>query len=211
MSFYPKEFKEAISLLSHKEKDKLILRLLKKDLALTNKLMFELVDTSTVEERRAELETHIIKSVSRIIETYYSIGYLNMDVRYLSGDITEHVKTTKDKYGEASLNLLLLTELLKGSKQIILESRAYTKLHKFLTAIIARVYKVMVLINKMDNDLLLDFKEDLQELAELIIGIEPLMKVAINNALDINWLINTEIPEDIVEIQKELRANGFLK
>ena len=55
MSF-PKEFKEALSHLPSKEKDKLILQLLKKDLVLANRLLFELVNTNTVEEQREKVE-----------------------------------------------------------------------------------------------------------------------------------------------------------
>lgn len=46
---FPKEFKEALSHLPSKEKDKLVLRLLRKDLLLANRLLFELVNTNTVE------------------------------------------------------------------------------------------------------------------------------------------------------------------
>ena len=45
---FDKEFKTAIHNLSDVEKDKLILRLLRKDLDLANRLYFELVDTETV-------------------------------------------------------------------------------------------------------------------------------------------------------------------
>lgn len=38
-----------------------------------------------------------------------------------------------------------------------------------------------------------------------------LMKMAINNGLDVNWLWNAEIPENIDAIHKQLRAEGFLK
>jgi hypothetical protein len=53
---FEKEFKEALLDLPIKEKDKLLLRLLKRDVPLANQLYFELVSTQTVEERRAELE-----------------------------------------------------------------------------------------------------------------------------------------------------------
>lgn len=43
---YSKEFKEAISRLPSTEKDKLIFRLLKHDMALENRLYFELVNTT---------------------------------------------------------------------------------------------------------------------------------------------------------------------
>ena len=51
---FSKEFKKAIQELPNTEKDKLIFRLLKRDLDLANRLHFELVDTETVEEKRRE-------------------------------------------------------------------------------------------------------------------------------------------------------------
>jgi hypothetical protein len=208
---FDKEFKTAIHHLPSIEKDKLILRLLKKDLNLANKLLFELVDTSSATERRESVERHIVSNVNRMSKGFYSIGYLNMDVRYLSGDITEHVKITKDKYGEVSLNLLLLSEVLKQNKDNILTARPPVKLRKFCTAIIARIFKVLLLINKMDEDLLLDFKEDLMLLGGLMSKNNKLMNTAVKNGLDVNWLLNAEIPENINEIHKKIRAQGFLK
>lgn len=211
MSFYTKEFKEAISHLPSKEKDKLILRLLKKDLIVANRLQFELVDNGNIEERRAIIEKHIVSRVAHITERFYKISYLNMDVRYLSGDITQHVKITKDKYGDASLNLLLLIEVLRQNKDNILTAKPPVKLRKFSTAIIARVFKVLLLINKMDNDYLLDFKKDLKTLGQLIGDNDKIMNTAIKNGLDVNWLLNAEIPENIVSTHRELKNNGFLK
>ena len=51
MTFDP-EFKKALQLLPEKEKDKLILRLLKRDLQLANRLQFELVETDSVQDKR---------------------------------------------------------------------------------------------------------------------------------------------------------------
>ena len=211
MSVFSKEFKEAISHLPSAEKDKLILRLLKKDLILANRLQFELVDDGNLEERRVKIENHIISNMERMAERFYRISYLNMDVRYLSGDITEHVKITKDKYGDASLNLLLLIEVLRLNRDNILTARPPVKLRKFSTAIIARVFKVLLLINKMDNDLLLDFKDDLKKLGNLIGNNDVIMKTAIKHGLDVNWLINAGIPENLVSIHKDLKNNGYLK
>ena len=203
------EFKEALRHLPIKEKDKLIVRLLKKDLNLAKRLMFELVDTRSVDEHRLIVEKLIISQVARMSNNYYSIGYLNVDVRHLSADITDHVRTTKDKYGNASLNLLLLNEVLKLNKDNIAKARPRAKLYKFCTAIIARVYKVLILINKMDNDLLLDFKPDLITLGKLISENEIVMDTAINQGLDVNWLLFAEIPEDIASIHKNLKASGL--
>lgn len=211
MTQFSKEFKEALSHLPATEKDKLILRLLKKDLNLANRLLFELVDTKSIEERREVVANHITSTVNRMTERFYSIAYFNVEVRWLSGDITEHVKITKDKYGEASLNLLLLNEILKQNKTNILTARPPVKLLKFSIQLIARVFKVLLLINKMDADLLLDFKENLILLGELLSDNNKLMNTAVKNGLDVNWLLNAEIPSDIVHIHKELKANGLLK
>ena len=211
MTVFSKEFATAISHLPSAEKDKLILRLLKKDVVLANRLQFELVDDGNLEERRAVLEKHVISRVKRMTEQFYRISYLNMDVRYLSGDITEHVKITKDKYGDASLNLLLLIEVLRLNKDNILTARPPVKLRKFSTAIIARVFKILLLINKMDTDLLLDFKDNLKTLGELIGDNDVIMRTAIKNGLDVNWLLRAEIPENLVSIHREIKNNGFLK
>ena len=48
---------------------------------------------------------------------YYSPGYLLLELRSISGRITQHVKTTKDKYGEVALNCLLLNQAFKSAKK----------------------------------------------------------------------------------------------
>jgi hypothetical protein len=209
MSF-DKEFKEAISHLADKEKDKLILRLLKRDDMLANRLYFELVSTTSVEEQRSKMEERVVDQVKTISSRFYSLGYLNIDIRYLSGEITEHVKITKDKFGEASLNLLMLNEVIKRNHDRILNA-THGKARKLCVALVARVFKVLLLINKMHEDLHLEFEDSLKELGELIGNNPHLMKIAINNGLDVNWLFQAEIPEDIVQHYKELRQNGFLK
>ena len=49
---FSKEFKDALADLPSKEKDKLIIRLLRKDPALTQRLYFELVMDRTVDQQR---------------------------------------------------------------------------------------------------------------------------------------------------------------
>jgi hypothetical protein len=205
-----KEFIEALSHLSSAEKDKLILRLLKKDEILAKRLFYDLVDDYPIEKRRGELENHIISDMTDMGSQTYPIGYLSMAVRSLSGAINEHVKVTKDKYGEASLNLLLAIEAINQNKETLLKSQARVKLSKFYTAIIVRIFKVMLLIHKMDEDLKFDFNENLVILGGLIIDNPKLMKLCVNVGLDVNWLIHGEIPSDIVVVHKELKANGFL-
>ena len=128
---FDKEFKTAIENLPSAEKDKLIFRLLKKDLDLVNRLYFELVDTESVEDKRKKMTALVTKKVKFTNERFYSIGNLFMDMRFISGDINEHVRMTKDKFGEISLNLQMLIEVLTINRIYINTSKP-THSYKFL-------------------------------------------------------------------------------
>ena len=210
MMFDP-AFKEAISNLSSKEKDKLLFRLLKKDLKLVNRLYFELVSTKTVDDLRSEMEERIEIQVKKLSDDFYSFGYLNMDVRYLSGDITHHVSKTKDKFGDISLNLLLLREVMRHNVVRIENSKKSKAKNKFIAAIYARVFKVLKGIQKLDEDYFIDFEEDLKAVGNCIGNSDLMMREAIYHGLDVNWLLQPYIPEDIVEIHKNLRERGYLR
>ena len=207
---FSKEFKKAIQELPNSEKDKLIFRLLKRDLDLANRLYFELVDVETVEDKRAAFEIEMLRKINYFSDRYYSVGYLLQDTRFLSGDITNHVKITKDKFGEISLNLKMLNHLLTINNKRI-ETVTYSKAYTLCIYVIARAFKILLLIKAIDEDYFLDFKENLSTLGKLIYDNPFLMHTAIDNDLDVNWLILGEIPENIVTIHKEIRANGFLK
>lgn len=207
---FSKEFKKAIQELPNSEKDKLIFRLLKRDLDLANRLYFELVDVETVEDKRAAFEIEMLRKINYFSDRYYSVGYLLQDTRFLSGDINNHVKITKDKFGEISLNLKMLNHLLTINNKRI-ETVTYSKAYTLCIYVIARAFKILLLIKAIDEDYFLDFKENLSTLGKLIYDNPFLMHTAIDNDLDVNWLILGEIPENIVAIHKEIRANGFLK
>ena len=83
--------------------------------------------------------------------------------------------------------------------------------YAFNIYVIARSFKILTQIKAIHEDLQYDFKEDLETLGELIATFPNIMKLCIYNGLDVNWLINFDIPDDIVAIQKDLRARGFLK
>ena len=98
MAKLEKDLQEAILSMPQKEKDKLLLKLIAKDDVLIQQLEFTLVEGgSTVEYRRDEVKN----AIDKLYQTdRYSSGYLMMDMRYINGDITRHVKVTKDKYVE---------------------------------------------------------------------------------------------------------------
>lgn len=179
-------------------------------MTLANRLNFELIDKRTVDEIREDMEETVVRRVTRFSNNFYSPGYLMLDLRELSGVITEYVKVTKDKYGEASLNLLMLNETLKGNSHNILKSTR-GRSRKLCIYIIARAFKILILISKMHEDIWLDFRSDLLSLGELIVGNEHLKMAAIQNGLEVQWLLEGEIPENIDAIHTDVRSKGYLK
>lgn len=207
---FEKEFKEAILNLPIKEKDRLLLRLLKRDVPLANQLYFELVSTQTVEERRAELEDMVRERALNSAKRSKSIQHLLLQMRSLSGDITEQVKITKDKFGEISLNLLMLNSILETvNPQSSFFHRG--KVQKFAVYVVARAFKLLVLIRAMHEDYLVDFREDLEKLGKLMSQNDLLNRTADQHGLDLDWLCSGEIPESIKERQDVLRKRGLLK
>lgn len=210
MLTFDQEFKDAISDLTDKEKDKLILRLLRRDPILAKRLQFELLGHDSVEDRRAEMEEKIRERVQQLSGNRFHIGTMATEMRSLSAAITEHVKVTKDKLGEAGLNLLLLNEVLRRNVHNI-EAARRSKSDKVVRYVVARAFKVLVLIRALHEDYLTDFKEDLQTLGELIGQSRLFLHTASDHGLNVSWLLEGEIPEDIKERQAELRKRGFLR
>ncbi len=204
------DFKHALLALPEKEKDKLLIRLIKKDLLLANQLIFQLISTESVEELRDKLEKKIKTILEHRSNEHFRAMDLLYEIKYLSGEINEHVAICKDKYGEPYLNLVMLTNLLKYNKLKLLNTH-YSEGYKLNIYIVARIFKILGQINALHEDLHIEFRELMEEFGELFSQIPNLMKTAIYNQFDVNWLISGEIPNNIIAIQKELRANGFLK
>lgn len=204
------EFKKALQELPEKEKDKLILRLLRKDMDLAEKLYFELVDTDSIEDKRRMMEVTISNYIKRFSENYHSLDYIAGEMRTVSGKISHHVKITKDKFGEISLNLQMLNEVIEQNTFSLAHSKPQ-KSNRFYNYVIIRAFKILLLIKALHEDFLLDFKQDLERLGMHISNNKMLLRTAKYNSLDINWLIEAEIPENILEIHKEIKAAGFLK
>ena len=204
------DFKRALQELPEKEKDKLILRLLRRDMDLAEKLYFELVETDSIEDKRRIMEINISKQIHRFSENFHSLDYIVIEMRNISGKISHHVKITKDKFGEISLNLQMLNEVIEQNTFSLTHSKLQ-KSTKFYNYVIVRTFKILLLIQSLHEDFLLDFKEDLNRLGVNISKEKMLFKTANYNSLDINWILEAEIPENILQIHKEIKASGFLK
>jgi hypothetical protein len=120
------------------------------------------------------------------------------------------VKITKDKFGEISLNLQMLNEVIEQNDFSLTHSKPQ-KSTKFYYYVIVRTFKILLLIQALHEDFLLDFKEDLNRLGVNLSKDKMLLKTANYNSLDINWILEAEIPENILQIHKEIKAAGFLK
>ena len=158
------EFKEAISHLPSAEKDKLLFRLLKKDPDLCQRLQFELVEQGdTLQERRDAVAAAIKKQVKY---EPYSPGYLMMDLRALNGEITRHVKYTRDKEGEIQLTLLLLRRYLEEHLAFIVAHlyRADT-LQDYL---VKRTQFVLQKLSKLHEDLYIEYEADVNYILQTL-------------------------------------------
>ncbi len=103
----------------------------------------------------------------------------------------------------------MLNEVLTIHNKRILEA-TQGKARKCCTYIIARAFKILILIRKLHEDLMLDFNDELERLGQLISENDYLMKTAIQNGFDVNWLLRVDTPEDIEQIHKDIRSQGYL-
>lgn len=201
---YSKEFKEAISNFTSGEKDKLIIRLLKKDRILSHRLYFELIDPETADDKRTQMETLIKEEVLNTAKRYGRTKYFLPNIRRVSAKITEHVKITTDKFGEVSLTLLLVSETFKNQPKL----GDYFKLHIYL---LNKIFRSLVLTKKLDPDYYLDLREIFEEVQQQILQHKSLEELALNNGLFLSWLEPENIPDDIDLVLKGLKAEGLLR
>ncbi|GAA5100234.1 hypothetical protein GCM10023210_38500 [Chryseobacterium ginsengisoli] len=206
---YSKEFKTALSNFSPIEKDRLIFRLLKKDKLLSKKLYFELIDPETTDNKRDAMEEIVAEKVLLASKYISNQKYFLGIIRKISAEITEHVKITTDKFGEVSLNLLLINKILEYNED--LSRQRFDNVYKLYLYLINKTVKALSLIKKLDADYWMELDEHLETLEEKIHQNNYLSKLFINNGIDFNWLTSDKIPENFDQIIKEIKSQGFLR
>jgi len=206
---YSKEFKAAISNFSSIEKDRLIFRLLKKDRLLSEKLYFELIDPETTDNKRDAMEEIVAERVVMASKYISNQKYFLSIIRKISAEITEHVKITTDKFGEVSLNLLLINRILDYNED--LSRQRFDNVYKLYLYIINKTVKALLLTKKLDADYWMEIDEHLDELKGKILENNYLSKPFINTGIDFNWLTSDKIPENFDLIIKEIKNQGFLR
>ncbi|WES95920.1 deoxyuridine 5'-triphosphate nucleotidohydrolase [Chryseobacterium arthrosphaerae] len=206
---YSKEFKAALSAFSGAEKDKLIFRLLRKDKLLSKKLYFELIDPQTTDDKRDAMEEHVEEQILLASKYVGNAKYFLSTVRKISAEITEHVKITTDKFGEISLNLLLVNKILENNSD--LSRQRFDNVYKLYIYIINKVFKSLILVKKLDEDYWMEIDEYLRDTEKKILENHYLQKLCINNGLNFNWFECGNIPENIDQIMKDIKSQGFLR
>ncbi|MXS71753.1 deoxyuridine 5'-triphosphate nucleotidohydrolase [Flavobacteriaceae bacterium W22] len=206
---YSKEFKIALSQLSGVEKDRLIFRLLKKDKILSKKLYFELIDEETADQKRDQMEETVKEKVEYAAKYLSNQKYFLILIRKISAEITEHVKVTSDKFGDVSLNLVLVTEILKFNDK--LSRLRFNDVYKLYLYLINKVVKALLLTKKLDEDYWMEIDDYLSTVYHKITGNIYLEKLFINNGIDLNWMNVERIPEHFDLIIKDIKSKGFLK
>ncbi|MFL9834909.1 deoxyuridine 5'-triphosphate nucleotidohydrolase [Chryseobacterium terrae] len=206
---YSKEFKAALSQLSSVEKDRLIFRLLRKDEILSKKLYFELIDEETVHQKRDAMEELIKEKVEYASKYISNQKYFIVLIRKISAQITEHVKVTTDKFGDISLNLLLINEILESNEK--LSRQRFNDVYKLYLYIINKIVKALTLTKKLDEDYWMEIDEYLSVAHEKITTNIYLEKLFINNRIDFNWFNTDRIPDHFDLIIKDIKNQGFLK
>jgi len=187
------DLKKAISGLSHKEKDKLLFRLIAKEPILAEQLVFKLLeDGNSAEDRRTDLAKEMEQFLTDYQKYYYSPGYLLLELRTLSAKITQHVKTTKDKYGEVALNFLMLNKALEifGGKISKVRPHRSRTLNSY---VVNRAIKLIGLVRKIHEDYRLDFSDDMVKLGEAIQSMDAMKRIAEEFELDMEVLLSGEV------------------
>jgi hypothetical protein len=206
---YSKEFKAAISNFSSLEKDRLIFRLLKKDKLLSKKLYFELIDPENTDQKRTQMEENIREKLLLLNKYLSNHKYYLMHIRKISSEITEHVKVTTDKFGDVSLNLFLVNEILENNDQ--LNNQRFDNVYKLYLYIINKIIKSLILTKKLDEDYWMEIDEYLREIRQKIEDNHYLKKLCEHNGLHLNWLATEKIPGNIEQVVKNLKAQRFLR
>jgi hypothetical protein len=206
---YSKEFKAALSNFSSVEKDRLIFRLLKKDKLLSKKLYFELIDPETTDNKRDDMEETVQEKVLLASKYISNQKYFLSVIRKISAEITEHVKITTDKFGEVTLNLLLVNEILKYNED--LSRQRFDNVYKLYLYLINKTVRALLLIRKLDADYWMEIDEYLDPLKENILQNKYLSKLFINNGIDFKWLTSDQIPENFDQVIKDIKSRGFLR
>ena len=196
------ELKNAILELPMKEKDKLLMRLIPKGRNLIEQLEFKLLEGGeTTEERRAEVDDEMTTLLNHYSHQEYISRHSVSILRELSGKINHHISITKDKYGEAELNLKLINTSFGFTK---LQSGMLSRMvdEKYYDYVLRRLIKVLKIIGGLHSDYHLDFSDRITEFYEIVKDNDALKVYAELHGLDVGDLEYGDVPEQYIKTKK---------
>jgi hypothetical protein len=162
-----------------KEKDKLLMRLIRKDGLLAEQLEFQLIEFGeTTEERRNMISNKIEDEVNGVEGSYLNQGIVLMRLRDYSGQITRHLK---------ELTLQLFNSYLDRAQGKLIR-KSYYDLVTLGTYVVKRAEKLKKLIAAQHEDYYLEFKRDYLHLIEIINEVTAFGQVAIYIGADLTWI-----------------------
>lgn len=184
------ELKAEILELPEKEKDKLLLRLIRKDSTLIQQLHFQMLeDEIDLEERRARTLKLVNSELNQVekqlgARKYYHPRDLLLDLRSMSGFVNQHALITKDKLGDLELRMhILIVTFQQAGTFFEYNNHANERL---LVYIAGRIKNIYAAFKKLHEDLQYDYTEKLNEI----------LAFAYSCALK-NYLQELAIPEEV--------------
>ncbi len=163
---------EVLRMLSESQKDKLLLKLFRKDPLLVEKLAYEFFeDKSDLNKRVNDIKQDIDKYITKEYVHWDTPGELMMEMRSINANITEHVKVTKDKHGAIELTILMLNTAFERFWTMLNEKRQRSE--TFSKYVVTRTINVLKLLEKMHPDNDMDFRDDLNRLLAYLYDYSP--------------------------------------
>jgi hypothetical protein len=192
------ELKAAITKLVPKEKDKLLFRLIALKPELAAQLEYLLLEGGNTQDERRDDVRNMLESnldagtFSRPIHLYYTL-------RGLSAEITKHVKTTKDKYGDVWLNLFMINKSVERFGDACAQLKAVDQniVNEYMVQRLKRVLKQMV---ALDSEYHVDFKRMRNQLGEALNKNPHFVQAASLNELNMDWLLTTDFTPDLTRL-----------
>jgi len=182
-----KDLEKAILQMPLPERDKLLLRLIRKDPVLIDQLRFNLLEYGETTETRRQA---IIDNFDELLTTFsgrYLVSYfLYRCLRSTFPLITTHTKVTKDKAGEVELLLTILLNALKPhAAALTLISKHHMK--NLVTLVIQKAARIKKLIGALHEDYRLEFRDDYLLLLEIIDFIPALKAKQEEKGIDLDY------------------------
>lgn len=146
----------AIKSLPTREKDKLLLRLIRKDKILVEQLHYQLIEGGETQLDRRKQVSFLIEEL--LDRPSHPLPTLLKVIREANRHIQHHVKITKDSYGEVALYMELLNHLF-AYHGAVCRSRTFShrKINQWLDHRIPWLAKKYA---KLEEDYRLDFEKD---------------------------------------------------